>query len=230
MRLPAPLAASRKQLRLLLFSRRCFTSSSPPPPPQPHRLLHPHLPLSKPSFPTTHSLSPPFSLPSRFFSSHPDPNPDTEEHLALAQSLSSELLKDPTTDPLSLTQRLDLNFSHIKLTPSVILQTLDLSPGAGRAVLGFHKWASSRPDFKPDDETLSHFVNYLGRRKDFKAAHDVLVAGRGVSGAKTLESAIDRLVRAGRQTQVIYDGPNLEDLFSLSISIFHQSCYRYIHT
>ncbi|XP_058194385.1 small ribosomal subunit protein mL104 (rPPR9) [Rhododendron vialii] len=200
-RLPTPLAASHKQLRLL-FSRRCFTSSSPPPHPQPHRLLHPHLPLSKPSFPTTHSLSPPFSLPSRFFSSHPDPNPDTEEHLALAQSLSSELLKDPTTDPLSLTQRLDLSFSHVKLTPSVILQTLDLSPGAGRAVLGFHKWASSRPDFKPDDETLSHFVNYLGRRKDFKAAHDVLVAGRGVSGAKTLESAIDRLVRAGRPTQV----------------------------
>jgi len=46
-------------------------------------------------------------------------------------------------------------------------------------------------------------VDYLGRRKDFKAAHNVLIDGRGVSGAKTLESAVDRLVRAGRPSQVI---------------------------
>ncbi|KAH7851873.1 hypothetical protein Vadar_017657 [Vaccinium darrowii] len=204
-RLPTQLM-SQNHVRLHLFSRY-FTSPSSSPPPQPPQLL----PLSKPSLSPPHphhrqALSPPFSLSSRLFSSNPDPdqNPDQKD-LALAQSLSSELLKDPTTDPLSITQRLNLNFSHVNLTPSLILQTLNISPDAGRTVLGFYNWATRKSDFKASDETVSYFVDYLGRRKDFKAAHNVLIDGRGVSGAKTLESAVDRLVRAGRPSQASFD-------------------------
>lgn len=50
---------------------------------------------------------------------------------------------------------------------------------------------------------MALFVDYFGRRKDFKAAHDLLVEGKSVAGVKCFESMIDRLVRAGRTTQVI---------------------------
>uniref|UniRef100_A0A5B7CD17 Pentatricopeptide repeat-containing protein PNM1 n=1 Tax=Davidia involucrata TaxID=16924 RepID=A0A5B7CD17_DAVIN len=199
------------QLRTLL---RCFSSSTTSI--QRHRLLQPQLSLSRTSSlsppqqphhfhhcPTGYSSSLPFSLSSsRRFSSDTkvDPLQDPEE---IAQSLSSELLKDPDSESLSITQRFDLIFSHITLTPSLILHTLNRSPDAGRTVQGFHKWVCSRPNFKPTDETFSHFVDYFGRRKDFKATHDILIDGRGIAGAKTLESAIDRLVRAGRPTQAV---------------------------
>ncbi|XP_059642182.1 small ribosomal subunit protein mL104 (rPPR9) [Cornus florida] len=198
------------QLRALLLRR--FSSSSSPI--QPQRLFHPPFSLSKPSFlcplarthqhcyPASYSPSLPISLSSSrtFSSTQIDPFQDSEE---IAQSLSTELLKDPDSDSLSITQHLDLHFSHITLTPSLILHTLNISPEAGRTVLGFYKWVSSRPNFKPTDETVSYFVDYFGRRKDFKATHDVLVNGRGIVGAKTLESSIDRLVRAGRPTQAV---------------------------
>ncbi|KAM7479814.1 hypothetical protein LguiA_028027 [Lonicera macranthoides] len=172
-------------LRNLL--RRHFSSSPP----------YPHLSHSKPS----PFFSLPSSLSSKFFSSLSDPiQQDTH---TIAQSLSSELLKDPNADPLSLPQRLDLSFSHITLTPTLVQTTLDISPGAGRTALGFHKWVSSRPNFNLSDQTFSYFVDYFGRRKDFKAIHEVLVDGRGILGSKTLDSAIDRLVRAGRPTQVV---------------------------
>lgn len=61
----------------------------------------------------------------------------------------------------------------------------------------------SNSKFTHDDESLSYFVGYFGRRKDFKAIHEVLVSARGIAGPKTLEEAIDRLVRAGRPTQAI---------------------------
>lgn len=50
---------------------------------------------------------------------------------------------------------------------------------------------------------MSFFVDYFGRRNDFKAIHDLLVANKTVAGAKSLLSAIDRMVRAGRPTQVV---------------------------
>lgn len=96
------------------------------------------------------------------------------------------------------------------LTPTLILETLNHSPNAGRTVLDFHKWVSSRSGFELTDESLSYFLDYFGRRKDFKAAHEVLLASRGVSGQKTLESSIDRLVRAGRPTQVISFFDNMD--------------------
>ncbi|CAN6578049.1 unnamed protein product [Malus baccata var. baccata] len=64
-------------------------------------------------------------------------------------------------------------------------------------------WLISNPNFEHSDETLSYFVDYFGRRKDFKATHDVIVSSGGVAGAKTFASAIDRLVRAGRPAQAV---------------------------
>ncbi|KAL5721738.1 hypothetical protein ACHQM5_005343 [Ranunculus cassubicifolius] len=117
----------------------------------------------------------------------------------LSKSLSKELLKDE--ESLSLIQRLDLHFSHIELTPHLLLQTLNDSPHAGRTVLEFHQWGvSSRVR---NDDTYSFLVEYLGRRKDFKAIHQVLVEGKGVTGKKTLEASVDRLVRAGRDAQTV---------------------------
>ncbi|TYJ05945.1 hypothetical protein E1A91_A12G198500v1 [Gossypium mustelinum] len=177
------------QLRRLLH--RCFSSPSPF---QPHALLSP-----KPQFTPTHFPKLPFVISKPF--STQNPNPQTPDSVAL--SLSAELLKDPSLDPLTITPRLQLHFSHIKPTPLLISQTLNLSPEAGRTVLGFNDWVLSDPDFNHTDETLSFFIDYFGRRKDFKAAHDLLVNHKSVAGPKTLNSSIDRLARAGRPTQVL---------------------------
>ncbi|KAJ9163504.1 hypothetical protein P3X46_023166 [Hevea brasiliensis] len=129
-------------------------------------------------------------------SSDPDP---------IAQSISAELVKSPDTDSLSISQRLNLNFSHItnSITPSLVLQTLNLSPDAGRTVVGFHQWLVTAAGFKHTDETISFFVDYFGRRKDFQSTHELLREGKGVIGSKSLESVVDRLVRAGRPTKVV---------------------------
>lgn len=172
------------QLRRLLH--HCFSSSSPV---KPQALFN-----AKPHFTPTHFHRLPFLLYKPFSTETPD---------SIAESFSSELLKDPNSDPLPITQRLQLHFSHIKPTPLLISQTLNISPEAGRTVLGFNDWVLSDPDFNYTDETLSFFIDYLGRRKDFKAAHDLLVSNKSVAGPKTLESSIDRLVRAGRPTQAL---------------------------
>ncbi|CAK9147938.1 unnamed protein product [Ilex paraguariensis] len=191
-------------LRTLL---RFFSSS-----PRQSYHYHPELCLSQPSFlspphyhhhkPTTHFLSLSFSVSSKSFSSDADQFPETPDE-DIAQSLSCELLKDPNSDSLSVSQRLDLSFSHITLSPALILSTLNLSPDAGRTVLGFLKWVIARPNFHPTDEIISYFVDYFGRRKDFKATHDVLLDGRDISGPKSLASIVDRLVRAGRPTHFV---------------------------
>ncbi|KAK7330273.1 hypothetical protein VNO77_24463 [Canavalia gladiata] len=148
------------------------------------------------------SLEP--STPTQTNSEDPDP---------IAHSLSSELLKDPNSDPLSVSQRLHLSFSHITPTPNLVLQTLNHSPEAGRTVLGFHQWLASNPKFTHSDDTLSYFVDYFGRRKDFKATHDVLTGGG--AGPKTLASAIDRLVRAGRTNQAVQFFERMEKDYGL---------------
>lgn len=151
----------------------------------------------------------PFCLSQRPFSSSQTLNPNTIESPdpAIVQSLSTEISRDPNTDPLSISERLHLSFSHLTknnaLTPSLVLQTLKLSPDAGRTVIEFHNWLIKDADFEQNDESLALFVDYFGRRKDFKAAHDLLVEGKSVAGVKCFESMIDRLVRAGRTTQVI---------------------------
>lgn len=128
---------------------------------------------------------------------------DANDEESTAQILSSELMKDPELESLSLQQRLDLSFSHITLTPSLILSTLNQSPDAGRTILDFLNWVNSRPNFTVSDEIFSYFVDYFGRRKDFKAAHDVLLEGSGKTGSKCFNSLVDRLVRAGRPTHTV---------------------------
>ncbi|XVE54675.1 hypothetical protein DITRI_Ditri03aG0101100 [Diplodiscus trichospermus] len=178
-------------LRLRRLLHHCISSPSAV---LPHSLLY-----RKPHFTPTHFPTFSFLLSKAFSTENPIPQtPDP-----IAQSLSVELLKDPDLDPLPITQRLQLHFSHIKPTPCLISQTLKISPEAGRTVLGFNDWLLSDPDFSHTDETLSCLADYFGRRKDFKAAHDLLVNNKSVAGPKTLESSIDRLVRAGRPTQVL---------------------------
>lgn len=53
---------------------------------------------------------------------------------------------------------------------------------------------------------MSFFVDYFGRRKDFKAIHEVLSSTLNLSiilGPKTLSSTIDRYVRAGRPSDTV---------------------------
>ncbi|KAL3640510.1 hypothetical protein CASFOL_015478 [Castilleja foliolosa] len=153
------------------------------------------------------------SFPIRQFSSTADnaasgsinENPKTigEEEKSISGLLSSELQKSPDAEPLPLPKRLDLSFSHIRISPTLLLTTLNASPDAGRTALDFLKWAKSRPDFKPSDKVFSYFVDYFGRRKDFKATHEILADAHGVAGVKSLEALVDRLVRAGRPTQAV---------------------------
>ncbi|KAL4327854.1 hypothetical protein AHAS_Ahas13G0141700 [Arachis hypogaea] len=137
----------------------------------------------------------PFDLPSFFAARNFSSNATQTEPKYLdpiAQSLSSELTKDPDSDPLSFSQRLQLSFSHITLTGNLVLQILNISPEASRAtVLGFHRWLISNPKFDHTDETVSYLVDFLGRRKDFKATHYFLSAaleGSTLLGSKTLTS------------------------------------------
>ncbi|KAF4382080.1 hypothetical protein F8388_001225 [Cannabis sativa] len=196
----------RLLLRNLFSSSSCLSSSS-------SFIRKPHLLTSseltpasspfrhyQPTPSTFHFLSLPQIHLSRFFSSSSETLIDQDQ---IAQSLSSELVKDPETEPLPIVERLTLGFSHIVPTPPIVLAALNLSSEAGRTVLGFNEWLISNPKFDHSDESLSFFVDYFGRRKDFKVIHDVILSGQGVAGPKTLASAIDRLVRAGRPTQTI---------------------------
>ncbi|KAL6012034.1 hypothetical protein ACLOJK_002505 [Asimina triloba] len=123
----------------------------------------------------------------------------------IAQSIADQLIKPPPHDsPLSLQQRLSLHFSRVCFDPPLILQTLNLSADAGRTVLSLHRYLSEdRPDVKLDDSFLRHFVEHLGRSKDFKAVHEFLVENRGIAGPECFKAAVDRIVRAGRPTQTI---------------------------
>ncbi|GAB4860903.1 hypothetical protein Ancab_036064 [Ancistrocladus abbreviatus] len=203
---PSPLTA--QQLGRLLLRCCSFSSTSLTPRalssltfPQSHFFS-----LSKPYFHSSFSpllfFQPQVSL-SRAFCSQPSTTSHQDQSL-LAQSLSSELLKFSEFESLSLPQRLDLSFSHISITPDLIRETLNLSHDAGRTALDFLKWVSSRsPKFELTDEVYSFFVEYFGRRKDFKAIHDILVDGKGIIGTKTFAASIDRLVRAGRPAEAL---------------------------
>ncbi|KAM0009541.1 putative tetratricopeptide-like helical domain superfamily [Helianthus debilis subsp. tardiflorus] len=175
-----------------LLRRRHFSSPPPPSSPAPPlQSIHPQKPYFI-STPSAHSFP-------KFFSSQTH----IQDSQHIAQSISHELLKDPNDQSTPLPNCLDLSFSHITLNPNIILTALNLSPDAGRTALAFHKWVSTRSDFELTDESLAYFVEYFGRRKDFKATHEVLVASKEISGAKTFEAVVDRLVRAGRPTQVV---------------------------
>ncbi|CAN7118345.1 unnamed protein product [Brassica rapa subsp. narinosa] len=201
--MPPPLPSL--QLRRLLL--RTFTSSSSAPP---LRIISPTT-----SFP--HPPPPRFSLfPSRLFSSETNAaDPPTPDPTQIALSFSKELTGTPEADPHSISQRFHLSFSHIAPTRDLILQTLKLSPEAGRAALGFNDWLDSTAAFSHDDETVSLFVDYFGRRKDFKGMQEIIAKYKGVAGAKTLDSAVDRLVRAGRAKQAVEFFERMESDYGL---------------
>ncbi|XP_074312094.1 small ribosomal subunit protein mL104 (rPPR9) [Silene latifolia] len=190
--MPISLRLSPHLRRLL---HRTLTSTlpqslSPSPSPSPSPPLPSSFQSLKPFFPSLTSIKP--------YSSQPQ-SPNDQ----IALSLSSELLK-PLSESLSLSKRLDLSFSHITLTPQLILQVLNNSALAGRTNLDFFKWVSSKsPGFALDDQVYSYFVDYFGRRKDFKVIDDFLVEGKGVISSKTFASLVDRLIRAGRATQAV---------------------------
>ncbi|XP_021727209.1 pentatricopeptide repeat-containing protein PNM1, mitochondrial-like [Chenopodium quinoa] len=198
-------------LRRLLHLRH-FSSSPFHSPPPSLTSLKPH--FSSPSLTHHHNHHLPFLFPFylRSFSSEPSQNNDE-----IALSLSSELLKpSQQPDSLSLSQRLDLSFSHITLSSQLILQIINNSPYAGRSAFDFFKWVSSKSDhFQLTDEVFSYFVDYFGRRKDFKIIHDVLVDGNGVVGTKTFAASIDRLVRAGRATQAVSFFDRMENEYGI---------------
>lgn len=208
------------QLRKLL---RCFSA-------QP-TFLHPPPPLLRPFSASNSAVSSPhifsqqrssfriFSSLTNDSGSFNNAEKNEEEVKNVAEDLSAELLKTPDEEPLPLPQRLDLSFSHIAITPALILATLNISPDAGRAALDFFKWAKSKPDFHPGDEVYSYFIDYFGRRKDFKAANEVLVDGCGEAGIKCLEALVDRLVRAGRPTHVVALFDRMEEYYRFSRNV-----------
>ncbi|RHN43160.1 putative pentatricopeptide [Medicago truncatula] len=208
----ASLQLRRILLRSVRFRSISSISSSPIQPPH-------HPPHINPSNFSSHFhnralFTPPSLFQIEHFSSESKPEPvSTTEPDPIAIAISSELLKEPDSDPSSVTQRLNLSFSHITPTPNLILETLNLSLEAGRNVLGFHQWLASNPKFTHTDETLSYFVDYFGRRKDFKATDKILSGGGG--GQKTLLSAVDRLVRAGRQSQAVQFFERMEKDYGL---------------
>ncbi|KAF6164588.1 hypothetical protein GIB67_032816 [Kingdonia uniflora] len=137
-----------------------------------------------------------------FFSYSTSPNQSNPTiKPSIAQSISTQLIHVNSTIPLN--QRLDLHFSQINPTPDLIREVFNQSGNAGRNVLGFHQWVSSKKGFAHNDETYSYLVHFLGKRHDFKLIHEVLVGGKGVIGEKTMASMIYRLVRAGRETKAV---------------------------
>ncbi|KAM7280214.1 hypothetical protein ACFE04_007348 [Oxalis oulophora] len=166
----------------------------------------------------THSLSPQNpSLSSRFTPTHylkslfyssttTTSIDDWDNPATISHSISTELTNSSTLgiqDTDTISTSLQLQFSHIKPTPPLILSTLNISPDAGRTVLGFHHWLAKKPNFTHSDETLSFFVDYFGRRKDFKAIDDLITSNIHVAGFKCFQSLANRLVKAGRPTQVV---------------------------
>ncbi|XP_050376602.1 pentatricopeptide repeat-containing protein PNM1, mitochondrial-like [Argentina anserina] len=183
------------QLRRVLLLRHLSTSTSSPPP------LHIPFPPNKPTI-TTSSIKSFSSIPTR--PARP-PNP-----AQLAQSLSTELLRDPTSPAPAVASRLQSAFPGITPTPTLVRSVLSLSPNADpRSILGFHSWLIS--DNNIDDHgdlTLSYLVDYFRQRRDFKSAQDAIRAGRKFAGPKTAGSHFGGLVSAGRTSQAVafFDG------------------------
>ncbi|KAM7254239.1 hypothetical protein ACFE04_031921 [Oxalis oulophora] len=62
---------------------------------------------------------------------------------------------------------------------------------------------SENPNFTHSEETLSFFVDYFGRRKDFKAIDDLVTSNLHVAGFKCFQSLANRFIKAGRPTHVV---------------------------
>ncbi|KAG0484182.1 hypothetical protein HPP92_008261 [Vanilla planifolia] len=177
-----------------------------------YRLLHPSSSYSSTlitSFPELHLISsirfrPPFFSWFRSLASVPS----STEPSDLARTISVELSKlsssSDSSTLLDLPRHFSLHFSDIRFNTPFLHEVLNISPSAGRTVIDFFRWLVRNRGFTPNDTSLSHLINYLGRRKDFKAVHEMLLEFRHGVGMETITAALDRLVRSGRASQAVH--------------------------
>ncbi|CAA6671885.1 unnamed protein product [Spirodela intermedia] len=137
-----------------------------------------------------------------------------DEASELARSISSALIKHAQASSITphtdVPQYLSLHFSDVRFNTALLQQILNISAPAGRTAVDLFRWAVTRRSFTPSDESLSHMIAFLGRRRDFKSIQDLLIDFRRYVGPKTLRAAFDRLIRAGRSTQAVHLFQNLE--------------------
>ncbi|XP_020591191.1 pentatricopeptide repeat-containing protein PNM1, mitochondrial [Phalaenopsis equestris] len=126
----------------------------------------------------------------------------------LAPTISGELTNFASSadhsSSLDLSSHFSLHFSDVRFNTSFLHEILNISPSAGRAVIDFFRWLVRHRGFTANDTSLSHIINYLGRRHDFKAIHDVLLEYRLAAGRESFSAALDRLIRAGRASQAVH--------------------------
>ncbi|KAH0466966.1 hypothetical protein IEQ34_004204 [Dendrobium chrysotoxum] len=126
----------------------------------------------------------------------------------LARTISTELTNFASStnqsSSLDLPRHFSLHFSDVRFNTPFLLEILNISPSAGRAAIDFFRWLVRHRGFTANDTSLSHIINYLGRRHDFKAVHDVLLEFRIAAGRESFSAALDRLIRAGRASQAVH--------------------------
>ncbi|PKA53687.1 Pentatricopeptide repeat-containing protein [Apostasia shenzhenica] len=137
----------------------------------------------------------------------------------LARTISNELARfssaDDPSSSLDLPSHFALHFSDVSFNTAFLLEILNISPSAGRAAVDFFRWLVRHRGFTANDTSLSYLINYLGRRKDFSAVHDVLIEFRRAAGSQSLSAAIDRFVRAGRASQAVHFFDSVERDYGL---------------
>ncbi|KAI0523534.1 hypothetical protein KFK09_005929 [Dendrobium nobile] len=111
----------------------------------------------------------------------------------LALTISTELTNFASStnqsSSLDLPRHFSLHFSDVRFNIPFLLEILNISPSAGRAAIDFFRWLVRHRGFTANDTSLSHIINYLGRRHDFKAVHDVLLEFRVAAGRESFSAA-----------------------------------------
>lgn len=105
-----------------------------------------------------------------------------------------------------------LEETGIEMNPILFEQVMaKVSKDAGRRVIRFYKWALEQPVFEPNVDIFNAVIDFLGRRKDFKAVQTLLKenvsSGHSDVGVpvdlKTFEIVVERLVKAGREKHTV---------------------------
>lgn len=143
---------------------------------------------------------------------------ETREKRAKAKDKTIEL---SDSDKICLILNGDVNLEDlvekleetgIEMNPILLKQVMaKVSKDAGRRVSRFYKWAIEQPGCDSNLEIFNAVIDFLGRRKDFKAVETLLKenAASGICnvageiGLKTFEIVVERLVKAGREKQAV---------------------------
>lgn len=105
-----------------------------------------------------------------------------------------------------------LEETGIEMNPILLKQVMaKVSKDAGRKVSRFYKWSIEQPGCDSNLEIFNAVIDFLGRRKDFKAVETLLKENAasgscdvgGEIGLKTFEIVVERLVKAGREKQAV---------------------------